>query len=198
MSTSHRHSSDEGVDDLKGQARLAAGGWMVAWESETLSTKQRKRFWEYVVEYETAPKTTHFEQLVATGLALPEPHVLSDEELSSKLWEVIRGLARLRAFLTLTNHLSDRELYTVLWHDVLRYRVPALAISQGGTHHVDLVGSGSDTDTNLYLKYYADQTSRQEWLTQFPESDLPAHESAAHQRDDQLPQPDDQPVSCIS
>jgi hypothetical protein len=93
---------------------------MIAWESDTLSPKEREQFWRHVVEYETAPSTTHFQQLTEAGLELPAPDDVSDEEVTPSLLALVGGLARIRVFITNTDHLSDRELYEVLWRDVLR------------------------------------------------------------------------------
>lgn len=57
----------------------------------------------------------------------------------------------------------------------------------------DLLGSGRETDTYLYLKYYADQDWRQRWLADFPDYDMPAHEDPPYERDRHLPQSDDEP-----
>jgi len=40
--------------------------------------------------------------------------------------------------------LSDRELYTLLWRDVLREETPMLPDYPGSAWHLDLLGSGSE------------------------------------------------------
>jgi hypothetical protein len=164
---------------------------MIAWESDTLSPKQREQFWRRVVEYETAPSTTHFQQLIATGLELPAPDVVSDEEVTSHLSALISGLARIQVYITNTDHLSDRELYEVLWRDVLRDEIPLLPEDPGGAWHIDLLGGGGEADIHLHLKYYADEALRRQWLADFPDYDLPPHENAPYDRDRHLPKPSD-------
>ena len=54
---------------------------------------------------------------------------------------------------------------------------------------MDLLGGWSDADTSLYMKYYADEESRREWLADFPDYDMPAHDDPPYDRDRLLPQP---------
>jgi hypothetical protein len=192
MSTNQRDRHDDGdqedrIHRLKQQAEQAARGEMTAWEPDTLSPDLREQFWRQVVEYESAAWTTDFQQLTEAGLELPDPDAMQDEELTSKLWELIDALAAKRVFISQTNHLSDRELYTLLWRDVLREENPVLPDYPGSASHVDLLGGCSETDTSLYLKYYADEDSRQQWVADFPDDKMPTHEDPPYDRDRHLP-----------
>jgi hypothetical protein len=187
------HSGDDQdrenrIEQLKQRAEEAAGGEMIAWESNRLSPEESEQFWRRVVEFETAPLTTNFQQLIDAGVELPEPGSLGDDPLTAKLWEVIEGLAKLRVFISETDHLSDRELYTALWRDVLRHETEAIS-DEYSAGHVDLLSTGSEPDTLLYLKYYADEEFRQHWVEEFPDYVIPDHEDPPCDRDARLPRP---------
>ena len=117
------------------------------------------------------------------------PKKLDDAALTAKLWEVIHALARLGTFLENTDHLSDRELYAQLWQESLRESTPCLPPGSGWVCHLDLVGSGSDEDSDLYLRYYADERTREHWRGDFPEPEIPPHEDPPFDRDRLLPRP---------
>jgi len=176
------------IAELKLKAQAAAEGEMTAWESEDCPSEVAEQFWESVVAYEQASFTTHFKRLEKAGFELPAPETMDDEALTTKLWEMIRKLADLRVFLSCTNHLSDRELYALLWGDVLHEETPDLRFDENSAWHLDLVSSGSEEDTYLYLKYYADEEWRRQWLADFPDYEMPEHEEPPYDRDWLLPQ----------
>jgi len=110
--------------------------------------------------------------------------------LTVALSEAIRGMAALGMYLYSTDHLSDRELYARLWNDVLREPTPLLPYDDNGEWHVDLVSSGSEEDTQLYLKYYADEEDRRRWAEDWPDDPLPDPAPLPFDRDRHLPRPD--------
>jgi len=146
-------------------------------------------FLEQVYAIEAEPCVTYAHQLIGRGIQLPPPDLLEDEELERKLWEVIDGLAGLRVFLENTGHLTDRDLYTQLWSDALNEFTWDMSHCTNGAMHLDLLGSGSEEDTRLWLQYYADEQQRREWVDQFPDEPLPPRKEPVSDRDTLLPRP---------
>ncbi len=175
-----------GIASLKKRA-TDAGADVTARVSDALSPAEQEEFWRRVVECETGESATDFERLIAAGVDLPPPDAMNDAEVTAKLWQVIRELAGMNVFLSETDHLSDRELYALLWHRVLREE--GSANTNGWVTHVGLVSTGSEEDTRLYLKYYADEKWREWWQADFPDDRIPAHEAPPYSRDRVLPKP---------
>ncbi len=49
--------------------------------------------------------------------------------------------------------------------------------------------SGSDEDTDAFLRYYAVEHTRRLWLVDFPDDVMPPHEELPYDRDRHLPAP---------
>jgi hypothetical protein len=178
------------IAELKRQADELTGGKMVEGEMEDTPPEVAEGFWQHVVDYEKAPWTTNFKQLEESGMELPAPESLKDEQLTKKLWEVIHRLALMRVFLDETDHLSDRELYTELWTDMLREEVKAMPLDEDSACHLSPLGGCSEEDIQLQMKYYADEEWRRQWQEDFPDFAMPEHEDPPYDRDRFLPQPD--------
>lgn len=187
LTTKEELERPEPMSDLQRRAKEFVDDELSFFESEQQSSALQKQFMEHVAAFEDAEWTTNFDQLVQGGMALPAPEDLDDAQLNAKLWEVIRGLAMLRTFLYNTDHLSDRELYEELWHQVLREESPNMPINADSACHIDLVGSGSEQDNEFYLRYYADEEDRRLWAQDWPDDVLPAHETLPYDRDRHLP-----------
>jgi hypothetical protein len=194
MATNEDDLADESgirarIGGLKQRLEDITDGAMRSWESDELPDDCREEFWRGVLAAEEGPFTTDFERLTAMGVQLPQPDAMDDETLTVKLWEVIDAMARLRVFLSDTDHLSDRELYVRLWRDSLREEIPSGPEGDEGVWHVDLLCTGSDEDTQSYLRFYADEQCRQNWMMSFPDFVMPPREDPPHDRDRHLPQP---------
>ncbi len=146
-------------------------------------------FLEQVVAIDADPSTTYAHQLIGRGISLPPPQDLTDEELQTKLLEIIHALAGLRVFLENTGHLTDRELYQQLWEEDLNEFTWDMSQCTNGAIHLDVIGSGSEEHTRIWLSYYADDQQRQEWQNQFPKEPIPLRKEPISDRDDHLPRP---------
>ncbi len=145
-------------------------------------------FFRYLLTLEGRPATTLAKQLIRDGIALPAPDSLAESEVGEKLWEVIEGLDDLHTYLQHTDHLSDRELYTRLWEDVLND--PEYEFDDGMGEYqttIDLVGDGSDDSLETYHRFYADEIDRDWWLAENADYDMPDMEPLPFDRDRFLP-----------
>ena len=147
-----------------------------------------EEFLRHVLEYETAQPITLLSLLENSGLEIPLPADLDDTNLHAKLLEIIERMASMGAYLLHTNHLSDRELYVQLYDDSLREEAVLFPENSSYVYMIDLTGSGSDEDNQVYLKYYADEEHRKQWAADWPDDPMPPHEDPPFNRDRHLPQ----------
>ena len=120
----------------------------------------------------------------ARGMMIPEESSLDDGALHEKLWELIGEMATLGLFLDSTDHLSDRELYRYLITDAL-VEETILPASSASSWHISPIGGGSEEDNEIYIRYYADDETRDSWQR---EGDvLPPKETLPFDRDRLLP-----------
>lgn len=180
----HDNDKEIRIDELKRQAGQM--GMKVSWESDALPVETRERFWRQVVDFETAPMTTLLQQLRDAGCEVPEPESMTDDQLSAKLVDVIDALARLRVFLEFTDHMSDRALYTRLLREQLVDEIPWPPGEPQGVWQLTF-STGSEEDTDAYLRYYADEDERRWWQVEFPDYEMPPHEELPYDRDRHLP-----------
>lgn len=175
--------------ELRNQlAEISGGEHQFGPAGEGLGLEQEIAFLEHIIAFETAPLTTWFELLGESGYDMPEPANLSDAEIGLEVWQVIQRLSELRAYLYNTNHLSDRQLYEYLYHDGLRQETQRIPDDPDSAYHLDVIGSGSAEDAQVYLRYYADEEERRDWLENFPGYDMPPQEKAPFERDHLLPE----------
>jgi len=111
-----------------------------------------------------------------------DPHP-GDAQLRIVLAELVDRLFSIGVFVHSTDHLSDRELYEWL----LQHLSGHIALLPNSFVHLDVIGSGSEEDNELYLRYYATEEDRASWKERFPDYALPPHEVPPYDRDRSLP-----------
>lgn len=155
---------------------------------ESMPADMEEEFLRQVLEYETAEPISLFRLLENSGLEIPPPDQLDEPSLSLKLKEIVERMASLGAYLLHTNHLADRELYNYLYLDGLREEAVLFPENQSYAYMIDLTGSGSETDNQIYLRYYAGEEHRRRWAQDWPDDLIPEHEEPPFDRDRFLPQ----------
>lgn len=175
------------INERREEIRELAGGESVDWTSEECPPEVEEQFLDNVLAWEKAPDTSNFQQLTEAGVSLPSPDELDDQQLTVKLWEVIEQLAKRDCFLSNTDHLSDRQLYEHLWSETLHEVTKDLPPDSGWIQHLDILGGCSEEDIYLHFKYYADDESRQSWMEDWPDYEMPDHQDPPYHRDRSLP-----------
>ena len=175
------------IQEMKDQLKRLTGGFEPLYFSSVKNSKQEEKFLERILFMEGVVEQPLFDLLEKGGVQMPPPESLDDAALNAKLWEVIKGMARLGHYLSRTDHLSDRKLYEMLWKEVLREPTSVSPEDPGVSCHIDILGGCSQEDLQLNLKYYADEDERVSWAEQHPEHILPPHESLPYDRDRHLP-----------
>ncbi|MGB0599900.1 MAG: hypothetical protein ACPGLY_24710 [Rubripirellula sp.] len=111
-------------------------------------------------------------------MELPSPDLLDDEELSRLLLVTVEKLYSARVILRYTDHLSDRDLYKIIYRDIL----PCCE------KKVELPGKFLEwrcmEDTDVWLRFYANAIERRRFQEEF-EVELPPSEEPMYKR--QLP-----------
>ncbi|MCA1733886.1 MAG: hypothetical protein LC732_09815 [Acidobacteria bacterium] len=89
-------------------------------------------------------------------------------------------------FLSSTDHLSDRELYEKLLGEILLEPVTIDPQGKTGFTFIDILGGWSNEDTEIYLRYYADEETRGDWADDYG-APIPPKEKPPYDRDRHLP-----------
>jgi hypothetical protein len=93
-------------------------------------------------------------------LRLPRPLALSHEDLHLILHDVIQKLYERRIVLDFTGHLSDRELYCLIYRDILPSKEKKI---DSGTNYLHFDCSRAEGDPENWLRYYATEDERDAW-----------------------------------
>ena len=119
------------------------------------------------------------------------PSELDDWQLPGRLWKWLYAAAARRFFFCSTDHLSDRELYTLLWEkwlDEPTADIPPEAQTNTTTIIAEL-NAGGMTHEEIWLRYYADEADQQVWHSTDPYFVFQPHQDPPYDRDRFLPVP---------
>ena len=178
-------SQEERIAKLRAELEKLGGSTTTL---ESMPADMEEEFLRHVLEYETAEPISLMTLIENSGMQVPAPDTLDKDALKVKLKALIERMASLGAYLLHTNHVSDRELYDYLYTDGLREEAVLFPENPSYSYMIDLTGSGSDEDNQIYLKYYADEEHRRQWAHDWPDDVLPEHEDPPFDRDRFLPQ----------
>lgn len=147
-------------------------------------------FPEFIDPVEDCPERPPREILARYGYEPLPPSELTDQQLPGRLWELLYAAAARRFFFSHTNHLSDRELYTLLWEQWLDEPTEDIPLEAETNSHLILcqLNARGMTPEEISLRYYDTEEDRASWHHEFGEP-LPPRENPPYDRDRFLPVP---------
>ena len=184
----------ERIAKLKERAEELSKGVFYSVEDDGVPLRVQEDYWKRLVAFEEAGTTTLAKVLEDSGFELTPSDQLTDEQLTKKLWALIRRMADFRCFLERTNHLSDRELYTHLLEVTLPEEMNATVADPdpNSAWHIGVVRGGDcDEEDQIMLKYYMEEEEREEWQMECPDEEMPPMSIPPYDRDDRLPKWDE-------
>ncbi|MEM9588694.1 MAG: hypothetical protein AAGA03_15540 [Planctomycetota bacterium] len=142
-----------------------------------MSLKAENEYLASMLAWERAPALP-VAQWFEPPLVIPAPETLDDADLRRTLWKTVDQLYTQRIVLQYTDHLSDRELYRLIYRDIL----PSCEKKLHVPNHDFTWHCVEDTDT--WLRYYADPVERRRYQED-NQAELPPTEAPEFRR--QLP-----------
>ena len=150
-------------------SRINIQHWPLAMENEFLAA---------MLAWEQAPVLPIY-RWFDPELRPPRPGMLNDADLHAILLDMIDKLYEKRIILDFTDHLNDRQLYCLIYRDILPSREKMIDTARNYLHW-DCTGTSSDPET--WLRYYATQEERQAWSEAYRQP-LPKQVQPPHQRE---------------
>ena len=141
-----------------------------------MNLHEENDFLESMLAWERAPALP-ISRWSVPPLIVPSPERLDSDVLRELLYDTVDRLFQVRVVLEMTEHLTDRQLYTLIYRDIL----PACE------KQVNLKGNYlcwrclDEADEETWLRYYATELDRLQWL-EHNEGPLPSPEDVPHPR----------------
>jgi hypothetical protein len=148
--------------------------------STVMSTRSENEFLESMLEWERAPILA-ISRWFEPELTLPHPDGLNGHQLALVLSATIEKLYEKRVVLDFTDHLSDYQLYCIIFRDILPAQEKKLE-RRTTFLHWDCANVNDDPGT--WLRYYASESERELWASENDEP-LPTQAEPPYRR--QLP-----------
>lgn len=126
---------------------------------QDLPTPLENEYLASMLAWERAP-VVPIAQWFEPELQLPHPDGLDQQALHDILWDTIQKLFDKRIVLDFTDHLSDRQLYCLVYRDILpspEKKIDSLVHYL----HWDCADAGGDPE--VWLRYYASDEDRRNW-----------------------------------
>jgi hypothetical protein len=182
MSNAHYPAAEDQIDLLLRNAQLRdelepyVDETLDIVRSHAMTLAEENEFLESILAWERAPAMP-ISHWFEPHLTLPTPENLDDDVLRELLYDTIDRLFSRRVVLQYTEHLSDRQLYALIYRDIL----------PSWEKKIDLPGHRlawrcvDESDSDTWLRYYATESERLQWL-EHNEGPLPDAEQLPHPR----------------
>lgn len=140
-----------------------------------MPTRDENEFLASMLEWERAP-VLPISCWFDPELKLPSPESLEEARLHELLWETIHNLFSKRIVLDFTHHLSDRDLFRLIYRDILPSREKKIERTRTFLHWLCL---DPNTEADIWLRYYATKEERESWADEtgqpLPASEIPPY-----------------------
>lgn len=142
-----------------------------------MSTPEENEFLNSMLAWECAP-ILPIGKWFDPPLEIPDPKLLDDHSLHVLLWDTIHKLFAKRIVLDFTDHLTDRELYTLIYRDILP--APEKKIDSA-KHFLHWDCARTHENPEIWLRHYASPEDRDAWAGETGEA-LPVSEAPPYPR----------------
>ena len=126
---------------------------------QRLSTPRENEFLASMLAWERAP-VLPISQWFSPELTLPHPDTLDELTLHEVLWETLHKLCGQRIVLDFTDHLSNRQLYCLIYRDILPSAEKKIDLPKNYLHWHCL---DDEDESETWLRFYASEDERQSW-----------------------------------
>ncbi len=126
---------------------------------QVMTTGAENDFLESMLEWERAPILPICEWFQPT-LELPHPDDLSDQQVRDTLYQTIGRLYEKHVVLDFTDHLTDRQLYCLIYRDILPSHEKFI---RRHSNYLHWDCANTDGDPDIWLRYYANDEDRRLW-----------------------------------